>query len=191
MANDASEIVVAANGRVFVGPLGVTEPTDLDTAIGTVDADWAELGYINEDGVTFHDSRTLERIGAWQSFYPVRRIVTEKDAMATFVLRQWNSENVVLAFGGGFVTDEGSGVMRYTPPDPEELDERAICIEWFDDEKRYRLVMSKGIVTETSETKLARTAAADLPISFGATPASGDSAWYLLTDDPAFTATGS
>lgn len=181
--SDASEIVVAGNGTIYVADAGVTPPDDL----GTLDTDWTELGFVSEDGVSFTDSKTLENVGAWQSFYSVRRIITEKELTLSFALRQWNHDTVVLAFGGGVVTED-TGVFTYTPPAPEDgLDERALVVDWTDGDRNYRLVVPKGIVSEAVETTLARTAASDLPIAFSAIPDAGDDAFVLITDDPAFT----
>lgn len=182
MTANADEIVVGANGKVYVAETSATMPTGVS---GTMPTGWTDLGFVTEDGVTFTDSKETETIGAWQSFYPVRRIVTSKDASVSFALRQWNKDTVALAFGGGTVTEPTANVFKYTPPDPEDIDERALCLEFTDGSKVYRLVMEKGMVSDAVETQLVRTGAADLPITFSATPDSGDDAYYLLTNDSA------
>jgi hypothetical protein len=182
--NDADQIVVAANGTVYVAPVGTTQPTDPTSAPA---AAWVDLGYITEDGATFTDSKEIEDILAWQSFYPVRKIVTGKEASASFALRQWNENSIPLAFGGGSVTNPSTGVWRYVPPNPEDLDERALMIDWQDGDKNYRLIIPKGLVTEAVETQLVRTGSAELPITFAAVPAStDDDPFVLITDDLAF-----
>lgn len=184
MSNDADEIVIAANGIVRVAPVGTTAPTDPTSAPA---AAWRHLGYVTEDGATFTDSKEIEDILAWQSFYPVRKIVTSKDARVSFALRQWNENTIPLAFGGGSVTNPSTGVWRYAPPSPEDIDERALMIDWQDGTKDYRLIIPKGIVTDAVETNLVRTDSAVLPITFAAVPAStSDDPWYLLTNDIAF-----
>jgi hypothetical protein len=179
----ADEIVVGANGKVWVAETTDPMPTDSDTALNVA---WVDLGYVSEDGVTFTDSKEVESIGGWQSFYPIRRVVTSRDAMVSFVLRQWNEDSVALAFGGGAVTDNGGGEYEYNPPSPEDIDNRALVIEWTDGTKDYRLLFPSGMVTEAVETNIVRTSAADLPITFAATPASGADAYILFTNDPAF-----
>ena len=185
MTKNVDEIVVGANGSLWVAPVGTAAPADETAAPGV---GWVDLGYASEDGVTVTDSKTLESIPVWQLFYPARRIVTERDLALSFVLRQWNGENVKLAFGGGEVTEPvpASGSYKYTPPDPEAIDERALMIDWADGTKHYRLVLTRGMVTENVETNLVRTAAADLPITFGLIGDDTGEPWYLLTDDPAF-----
>lgn len=183
MAKDTDQIVVGANGTVRVAPTDTADPADVTAAWP---AGWVDLGYMSEDGVTFTDAKTLEAIPVWQLLYPARRVVTERDATAAFVMRQWGPDNVELAFGGGEITVDVAGAFRYTPPPPETIDERRLGIEWLDGDKTFRLIMPKGIVTENVETNIVRTAAADLPITFGILGEDGVDPWYLLTDDPAF-----
>lgn len=179
----ADQIVVGGSGKVYVGATTETAPT---TATSSLGAGWTELGYVSEDGVTFTVGKTTETVAAWQSLYPVRRIVTEASAMVKFNLRQWNTDTLKLALGGGTVTEPSSGVFKYVPPAPTTIDQRSLIVEWSDGNKDFRLYFPKGMVTEAVETNITRTSAADLPITFEATPASGDDAFILLTDDTAF-----
>lgn len=180
---NADSITVAGNGTVYVAPVGTTQPT---TPTAAPSAAWLALGYVSEEGVTFTDTKEIEDINAWQSFYPVRKIVTAKDATLSFALREWDERTIPLAFGGGTITAAGA-VWRYEPPAPETLDLRAMMVDWQDGIKNFRLIIPRGLVTETVETNLTRTGAADLPITFAAIPASTtDDAYILLTDAIAF-----
>lgn len=183
MGKDVDEIVVGANGTVWVAPVGTAAPADESAAPG---AGWVDLGFTSEDGVTLSDAKTFERIPVWQLFYAARIIVTERDLNLSFNLRQWSGVKVKLAFGGGEVTEPTSGKFKYTPPSPADIDERALLLDWSDGTKKYRLVQPRGMVTEAVETNLVRTAAADLPITFGLLGTDGVDPWYLLTNDPAF-----
>lgn len=183
MAN-ADAIVVAGNGTVRVAPVGTTEPT---TPTAAPSAAWLDLGFVTEDGVTFTDSKDIEDVLAWQSFYPVRKIITGKEATLAFSLREWDERTIPLAFGGGSVTNPSAGVWRYAPPAPGTLDLRAMMIDWQDGSKNYRLIVPRGLVVEEVETNLTRTGSAELPITFSAIPASTSADPYkLLTDDIAF-----
>jgi hypothetical protein len=180
---DTSQIVVGANGSVRVAPTTADDPADISAEWSE---DWIDLGFTSEDGVTFTDAKTLEAIPVWQLMYPARRVVTERDATAAFTLRQFAGPQVVFAFGGGEVTEDATGLYRYVPPDPEVIDERKLGLEWLDGDKTYRLILPRGMVTENVETQIVRTAAADLPITFGILGVDGEAPWYMLTDDPFF-----
>lgn len=184
MPKETDQIVVGANGTVRVAPTTAVEPTDISVAFA---ATWVDLGFTSEDGVTVTDSKTTEAIPVWQLFYPARRIVTERELSVAFTLRQFSGNQVEFAFGGGAVSLDSAGKYRFTPPSPETLDVRKLAIEWTDGSKTYRLIIPKGMVTENVETKIARTNAADLPITFSVI---GDDTiaapWYMLTNDPTF-----
>lgn len=182
MPKDTDEIVVGANGTVRVAPVGSTEPADIGESW---DAAWVDLGYINEDGLTVKDAKSINDVKVWQLFYPARRIITERDFTVAFAMRQFSGLQVELAFGGGTVTAESEG-FRFTPPDPDVIDERALGLEWLDGDKTFRLIIPRGLVTEDVETKLVRTDPADLPITFGVIGSEDSDPWYLLTDDPTF-----
>lgn len=188
MTKDADQIVVAGNGSIYVAELGTTAPADITEDVG---AGWIELGYANEDGVTFTDGKTIESITAWQSFYALRRIMTAKEGTLAFSLLQWNGATVRLAFGGGSVTQDSAGAYRYTPPEAGVVDERAMLIEWVDGDKNYRLIVPRGMVGEDVETNLTKSGAGELPISYGVNGQDGVDPWYLQTDDPAFEPVGS
>lgn len=186
MAKEVDEIVVGANGTVWVADEGTAAPANESAVPG---GGWTDLGYISEDGVTATDSKDITDINVWQLLYAARKIVTGRSFEIGFNLRQWNSDNVEFAFGGGEVTDLGSAHYKYTPPAPEFLDERAMMIDWADGDKKYRLVIPKGIVSDDVETQLARANAADLSITFAVVGSDdADDPWYLLTNDPAFAA---
>jgi hypothetical protein len=192
MSLDASEVVVGANGRVLVAPAdSATFPEDMSS----MGAEWVEVGYVSEDGVTFTAGQEIEDIMAWQSFYAIRKVVTGKTVSVEFAMRQWNEDTVVFAFGGGEVT-RAAGVATYVPAEPGDLDERAVCVEWEDGADTYRLVLPRGIVTGEVSSNVTRSAAADLPVSFEITPDGlpdgsniETNPWYLLTDADGFALT--
>jgi hypothetical protein len=180
MAQDATEVVVGANGDIYVAPTGSNLPVDVDDPL---DAAFSEaLGFVSEDGVTATDGKTTQNIGAWQSFYPLRVLVTERDFRVAFVLRQWNQDTVSLAFGGGTFEATGS-FTKYTPPDPSVLDERALVVDWADGDDLFRLVVPRCLAIEAVSTQLTRVNAADLPITMAVlAPAEGEDPWFWMTN---------
>lgn len=185
MTKNADEIVVGANGSIFTAEPGATIPASIAVPLG---GQWTELGYVTEDGVTWTDGKSLNSIRAWQSFYDLRRIVESREGMLAFSLMQWDGTTVPLAFGGGEITEIGaaSGNFRYLPPSPEDVDEKAMAVEWSDGDKDYRLTFPKGMVTENVETNIVRTGAALLPITFALLGEEGVEPFILDTNDPAF-----
>lgn len=187
MAVDADEIVVGASGSVYVAPVGTAGPTDVGTALN---AAFVDLGYVSDDGVSITPGMDMSEINAWQSFYAVRRIVTNRSLEVGFTLLQWNESSIKLAFGGGTVTTTAGPPAYYTysPPDPAEIDYRAVIVEWADGTKDYRLHIPKALVTDTSALSLNRTDPAGLALTFSIQATDGSDPFTLITDDPAFAA---
>lgn len=186
--NLPDEVVVGANGRILVAPVGTAAPVDI-----TADpsATWVELGYASDEGVTFTVGKEIEDVNAWQSFFPIRKIVTAMSGELAFELAQWNRDTVPLAFGGGLVTEPSAGAYHYEPPEPGTVDERALILEFEDGAKSYRIVVPRGMVTEDVETEINKAPNSVLPITFAALGEAGVAPWYLDTDDPAFEPVGS
>jgi hypothetical protein len=184
---DPDEIVVGSDGHIYVAPVGTAAPVDVATAWS---ATWIDMGYATEDGVAISKSRDIQTIMGWQSFFPLRRIVTGEDFTVAFSLMQWNESTVKLALGGGVVTTTAGPPIHYlyTPPDPGAVDDRAVGIEWQDGTKIYRLILARAMVTEGVETNLTRNNAAELPITFGVLGEAGVSPFIMRTNDPAWAA---
>jgi hypothetical protein len=185
MWNDSSETLVAVSGQVSVAPIGTALPT---TTLGALNAAFVGLGFTTDDGVSFSVSRETTDIGAWQSFDPIRTLLTARAIQMTFSPQQWNENTVPLAFGGGSISGSTPN-FKYTPPSPEEgLDERALVLDLVDGDVNTRLVFPRGIVIDSVETTFSKGATAVLPITFKAlTPESG-SIFELYSNSPGFTA---
>ncbi len=181
MTQDATELVVAAGGGVYVADAAETEPV-LDDVL----TNWTELGFITTDGVKPSSSKDTEDIEAWQSFYPLRKLVTGIDLEIVFELMQWNADTVPFAFGGGVIDEPDTGIFRFTPADPGELDERALLVRWQDGDTNGQLYVPRGVITGNSEFTLSKDANAGLPVTYSATPASNSEKWLLQSDSEAW-----
>lgn len=188
---DTDEIVVAADATVWVAGLLATRPTDLSTAMATVDSEWVDTGWIDENGITIGRGRTINPVPVMQSRFPARRLVADEDLTIAFALRQWDGQTVPLAFGGGEVTSPAVGVYKYTPPGEGDIDTRQMVVEWQDGDRNFRLVIPRGEVTETADTVLNRTEAANLGLTFAISPDGTEDPFWLLTDDDRFDPLGS
>lgn len=174
MALTAEEVFVAGGGHVYIADIGATEPTDTTTPW---DSAWAELGYTTDAGVTITPGQTITDIPAWQSRYPVRRIVTAETFDVAFGLLQWNQDTLSLAFRGG----EWIGDV-YTPGAAGVVDERALGIEAIDGDKITRIIIPRGMVTDVGGINLVRTGANPLPITFSALADDSGDPFTIIAD---------
>jgi hypothetical protein len=160
VALTAEEVFIAGSGHVYVADVGTTAPTDTTTAWA---GGWAELGFTTDDGVTITPGKEITDIPAWQSRYPVRRIVTAETFEAEFSLLQWNEDTLGLALqGGSWVGDV------FTPAAAGSVDERALGIEAIDGDKIARIIIPRGMVTATGGIQMIKTGANPIPITFSA-----------------------
>jgi hypothetical protein len=177
----ASAVVVGGDGSISVAPVGTPEPANISTALN---AAFVDTGYAAEGGVTLSDGKTIQGVGAWQSFYDLREIITARDFTVGFALRQWTRGAVGLAFGGGAFIDQGGGKTKYTPPSPSTVDERCLVVAWIDGTKNWRLVVPRCIAVDNVSATISRTAPGDLAISMKVlAPSVGAFPYYFLTDD--------
>lgn len=174
MALDADEVFIAGTGHIYVAPVGSTQPTDTTSSW---DAAWEELGYSTDAGVTVTPAKTIQDISAWQSRYPVRRIVTAETLEASFALLQWNADTLAFYFGGG----DWVGDM-YTPPAAGEIDERALGVEVVDGDKIARLVISRGMASPNGGINMIKTDANPIPITFALLGTEGETPFTIIAD---------
>ena len=184
--NDASEIIVAGSGEVYVAAVGTALPT---TATETLNAAFVGLGYHTEDGVSISVSPTVEEFMAWQSRQAIRREMTAQEIQVSFSLQQWNEETLPLAFGGGAISSVSGGYRYDFPTDTASLVEKAMIVDCVDGSENHRFVFTRGTVVEAVETQFSRGATALLPITFKVLgPEAGGAPGYYLTDSAAFAA---
>ena len=171
MALDSTQITVAGTGAVYTcDAAGASLPT---SASGTPSG-YTEMGYTTEAGVVFHVGMTSVDIKAWQSFYPVRTMVTERDANVKFTLLQWNADTFDLAFGAGGAAGE--------PGLEGTLDNRSLVIDIEDGGDVSRLVIENGMVSDVDDINFTKGAAADLGITFKVLGTDGTVPWYFTSD---------
>lgn len=180
MSKDSSETRVAGTGTVYVSTYGAAAlPSSYNSPLPSA---YFDLGYTDEDGVTFRDEPTIEKKGAWQSFYPVRIIETARMAEAEFALEQWNTNTLKLAAGGGTVTSAGSG-SKFTPHAAGTVTEFTVVIDRVDGSITDRFVIPRCMVTSALETNSTKDDLSLLPVTVEAIGIDGADPWFLFSSD--------
>jgi hypothetical protein len=187
MSNDSSEARSFGTGRVLVADVGATEPADASAEFGV---DWVEVGYITEEGPRFSFGKARNPVTSWQSFpEAIRNLKAAASTTVSFDLQQWNTENIVLALGGGEFVSDGAGLHTFTPPDASVNNEKALAIEGEDDGIVYRFIFRKVENQAGVEFSWTGTALSALPIVMTVLAADNDASPYIIqTDDTAVTA---
>jgi hypothetical protein len=173
----ADQVRVAGAGHVYVAPAGTALPTDLSALSG----DWVDAGYVTTDGVSFTFSRETEDLDAWQGD-KIRVLSTREPASLSLTLMQTNSDVMVLAFGGGTITEPSPDVYRYEPTPGDNL-VRSIVIEFTDEGMTYRYLIPRAQIEGDVTFTLTRAGAVLYPLNLGLLDATPKFA--IVSNDPA------
>jgi hypothetical protein len=143
MPKSVNEVRVGVDGVVAIGAFGSVAPT---SALSTLDAAYADYGYVSEDGVTESTSVTSEQIRAWQKAKVVRTSITEATTTWQFVLIQTSAANLALYYGG---TVAGDGSIVVDPAANRPL--LAFVLDVIDGTKVIRKYAPEAQITEIGD----------------------------------------
>lgn len=149
MANNSANVSAAkpkATGAIWWAPAGSTVPTDATTAL---DAAFASVGYVSEDGLTETESRTYEKFKAWGGD-TVASSQTEYAKSYSFKMLETNEATMKIRYGADNVTAE-DGVVTQIRHNSAELPEGVWVIEMVVAGKILRKVMPKAKIEEIGD----------------------------------------
>lgn len=178
---DVTKVRVALSGKIWVADAGATVPADITV---TPNASWTDLGYTDEDGITFSLEQETEDIMGWQALEPLRTIVTSEPKMFSFVLRQMEKNTWLTAFGGSVETI-GAGNYKWTPPSAGVQASKMFLLEFEDGSLDYRFAYRNCVQQGEREIQFVRENAVNLPLEYKVLAASPQT-WELYTNDTAF-----
>jgi hypothetical protein len=100
---------------------------------------------------------------------------------------QWNEENLILAYGGGGIIQPQTGEYRYEPPEPDEVNVRAVVLDMSDGVRNFRFTAGRTFVTNDVESTFAKSGPGLLPITLEILDdAANVKPWRYDSDDAAF-----
>lgn len=169
MAVAGTNVVVGSDGTVSWGTTGITLPATGTAAI----TGFNDLGYLDEDGVTFSSEPSIQEFAVWQSRQPVRREALEQKLSLSGKFAEWNTNSVPRAFGGGTLTALNAGSYNF-PSSTAALEEFAVVADVVDGSQRHlRFVFARVNQTEAVEVQFNRSNLAVVPFNFGILAPSG------------------
>ena len=168
----------AATGMLFHAPKGTALPT---FPTDTLAADWVEVGYVAEDGITWHHGRSAEPLKDWSN--SIRRQL-QSDATGTVAVPiiSTDAEALKTLFGSGNV-DETAATATHGNLTSIEVaegvlsDEEAFLFLMKDGEDTFMLGTTSGFITALDDINFAPGSV----ITWGAT-VSADK-WTFMKDD--------
>ncbi|MEU2968954.1 hypothetical protein ABZ687_28755 [Streptomyces ardesiacus] len=184
-----NEIVIPSITRIYLAPVGTTAPAD---ATSPMPEGLRNVGLTTEDSLKFNSEPNFEQVRSAQSSYPTRTFQTQDAATIEVDLQQWSGPNFQAVYGGGSITEitvAGTPEVKhykFTPPRIGSRTEVMAVIEVIDGGKHYRYVIPRCMQMEGVSKDLAKTKEAVLPLRLAVQGGDDLDAWYLITDDPAF-----
>lgn len=144
MALDSSNVRVAVTGIVAVAPTGTAAPTNGSSALN---AAFADLGYVHEDGVTETRDRTTNSIPAWQNGDNVREVVTA--ASLTFAFRMIETKKATVELYYGNAVTDATGSIVIVPA--RTGGRKSYVIDVIDGDEFIRTYIPAGEITEVGD----------------------------------------
>lgn len=124
---NAKEVGVGAalaTGAIFVAQDDTNAPTDATTDLSS---DYKLLGFTSDAGMTISESRSTNKINAWEGRTTVYEVVTEYTESIAFTPIQINGDVAALTWGASHVTEtEGAITIEHHG---ETLEPVSIVIE--------------------------------------------------------------
>lgn len=180
---NSNEIKLAPSGHVWVAASTALAPSNVTTAMATVDALWQDLGYVTDNGVALTPTVTTKDIPAWQVATPVKVVITGVGLDVKFDLMQWTQEALSLFLFGGTGT-VGAGTYTQNISSNPSVFYKSVTVEWTDDFGYInRFYMPKGIVTDHQQVQLRRVDAVTMGITIRALDNNGVLS-TVLSNDP-------
>lgn len=172
MALDATKVRVGVTGAVYLADTDDTLPTDATTAL---DAAFADVGFIHEDGVTETQDTDTNDIVAWQNGAKVRKVQTSHDLMYAFTMLETSPVTLEAYYGNHL-----DGVVEI---DGKELPHKAWVLSVLDGDHVLRAVIPDGQITERGEITYANGEAVGREVTITCYPDSEGVKAYLYFDD--------
>jgi hypothetical protein len=137
-ADGQSGDVKLGPGRLWVAPVGTTEPVSASTAIPSA---FRSVGY-TEEGNVFATEITTEAVEVAEELDPLRYVNTRRAASVQFSMAEMTRENLALALNAG--ANAANTAQYFEPPD---LGTEVRCmIVWDSNEDATDLVTNGGNV---------------------------------------------
>ncbi|MGP5930339.1 phage tail tube protein [Corynebacterium glyciniphilum] len=153
------------SGGLWVSDL-VSETSALPTASTELAESFTAVGFISEDGITEANERDTDKVKAWGGD-TVRILQNEHTITYSFTfLEMGNPEVLKLLFGEDNI--ETSGGVTTIKKNAKVLEHKTFVIEVLDGDKKIRLVVPDGQITETGERQFSHNAVLQVEVTIEA-----------------------
>ena len=166
------EFVKFGPGKLYVGAVGATEPTDLSTALNVA---WTYVGY-TDAGHTFTYTPSYENVEVAETLLPIAKVATAQDYTLEFAFAESTARALQIAMNGGTITASGTGPTSIDKFEPLAFGvaETRVAILWQADDASERWVFRRCLQTGAAAISRQRGAAkSTIPVNFSLETPSG------------------
>ena len=188
MAVNAQQILVGTpdqltSGAIMSAPTSTTLPT---SAVDTIDAAFADSGYISSDGLQLSPSISTADINDWSGAL-VRRLIQTFDGTLSWAQLETNEESLANAFGAANVTatpaSGAHGNQLAVAMGAELPEEKAWVFKMKDGDNRILIVVPRGQVTNVDTVTFSASDAIKWNVTLPTYADSYGKNIYIYTDD--------
>ena len=186
MANNTEEVYLGkpVTGAVQTAPVGTTGPTDAGTELPS--ASWDASGFVDENGVTLSQTRNTNDLKAWGGS-TVRTMLNEFDGTVQYSEMQTDEVVMKRMVGADKVTitaaTSGHGKQMKVSLGSDLPDPIAWVFSMKDGDKRVRIYIPKGQLTEVGDTNFVHNGAIKWDFTIKALDDGTGNSIYIFTDD--------
>ena len=175
----------ATTGAVATAAVGTTAPT---TASEVLPAAWTHTGYVGEDGLTVTLDRSTTELKDWAGSN-VRVLLDEFKSTVQYTEMETSYESMCRMVGEDNVTKtdatSSAGTKMKVSFGPTLPPARAFCFSMKDEDRRIRVYIPNGQLTEVDNVSFVRNEAVKWTFTIEANDDGTGHSIYLLTDDGA------
>ena len=141
MAREVDNVWVGADGRAYFGSTTATAPTNATAALA---GEWAELGWISEDGLTEAASESYNEIKAWDGTV-ARKVLTSSERTFALTFLESNEHTLEFYYSGDVVAAiSGGSKIEVTTPSRVQW---SMCFDVVDGSNTCRIYAANVEVT--------------------------------------------
>ncbi len=149
--SDATKVSVGKpkiGGAIHWAPLGTSLPTSATEALN---AAFAELGYVSEDGLTNNNSPESDTVKAWGGDTVLNLQTDRPDTFALTLLESLNEDVLKTIYGTSNVTKDGSGNIAVKATAEEMTSGCWVFDMILKGGRAKRIVVPNGTISELGE----------------------------------------
>jgi len=149
--SDATKVSVGKpkiGGAIHWAPLGTSLPTSATEALN---AAFAELGYVSEDGLTNNNSPESDTVKAWGGDTVLNLQTDRPDTFALTLLESLNTDVLKTIYGASNVTVDGSGNITVKATAEEMTSGCWVFDMILKGGRAKRIVVPNGTISELGE----------------------------------------